>query len=193
MSQSKREYDANNWYQVHDNPLSKVGIFPYSGSQVGGDPSRVYNVYRPAEELSDPDTIESFKLVPFINNHTMLGDPDKDPGLTPVEEKGMEGVLGENIYFKDGTLYGNLKILSKNLASIIDDGKKELSLGYRCRYEIISGTWNGQPYDAIQRDIRGNHVALVDEGRMGKEVAVLDQLTFTFDNKEIQMSKLILD
>jgi len=43
-----------------------------------------------------------------------------------------------------------------------------------CRYEFKSGTFDGQKYDAIQRDIRGNHLALVDEGRTGPDVRVLD-------------------
>lgn len=183
-----RKYDANNWYTVRANPLSKVGVFPYSGTQIGGDPTKVYQVLRPEEELSNRETIESFKLVPFIDNHVMLGDGD---GLTPAERKGVEGVTGEEIFYKDGVLYGNIKVLSENLAGLIDSGKRELSLGYRCEYEFTSGVWNGQPYDAIQRKIRGNHVALVDEGRMGKEVAVLDHLKFTFDTKELKMPKEI--
>lgn len=185
---SAREIDGNGWVEVKNNPLSRVGVFPYSGGQVGGDPNKIYNVYRPEEELSHPDAIESLKLIPWVNDHVMLG-ASKD-GLTPAEEKGIEGITGENVYFKDGILYGNIKILSENLAELIDGGKKQLSAGYRCVYDFVSGVFNGQPYDAIQRDIRFNHLALVDEGRMGKEVAVLDHI-YTYDSidiKEFQMS-----
>lgn len=180
---SKRQHDNNGWYEIQDNPISKVGIFPYSGEQVGGEPGKLYNVYRPEEELSNPDTLNSFKLVPWINDHVMLGD--SDIGLTPPEQKGIEGVIGENVYFKDGILFANIKVFSENLADLIESGKKQLSAGYRCVYELISGTWNGQHYDAIQRNIRGNHLALVQEGRMGPDVAVLDHFKFTFDTKEL--------
>lgn len=182
---SARESDHNGFILVKDNPLSRVGVFPYSGVQIGGDPTKIYQVLRPEEELSNIEAIESFKLQPWIDEHIMLGS--QNDGLTPPEEKGIQGVIGEDVYYKDGILYGNLKIFSENLKSLIDAGKKQLSAGYRCIYEMTSGVWNGIPYDAIQRNIRGNHLALVQEGRMGKEVAVLDHLKFTFDAKEIEI------
>lgn len=67
--------------------------------------------------------------------------------------------------------------------------KKELSCGYRCRYEYAPGTYDGIDYDYVQRDIRGNHLALVENGRMGPDVAVLDHFTFTVDNKEFYMAE----
>jgi hypothetical protein len=71
---------------------------------------------------------------------------------------------------------------------LIDSGKKELSIGYRCLYDIVSRVYNGVKYDAIQRQIRGNHVALVEEGRSGHDVAVLDHFKFTFDTKGLVMA-----
>lgn len=177
-----RQYDLNGWFEIKGNPISKVGVFDYSGAQVGAPPAdagRIFKVYRPAEELADPETIASFRLVPFINDHTMLGD-----GYTNAEDKGVDGVTGEDVYFSDDVLHSNLKIFSKTLAEDIKNGKTEISLGYRCIYDFTAGTYNGQPYDVVQRKIRGNHAALVDEGRMGKDVAVLDHLIFTVDAKE---------
>ena len=180
-SESKREYDLNGWPEIKDNPLSKIGVFPYSGAQIGMglDPNKIYQVYRPEEELSNPETIDSFKLLPWTDDHEMLGN-DAD-GLTPAEKKGVHGVIGEEVYFKDGYLLGNLKIFSQSMHDAIDDGKKELSIGYRCLYELTPGVYDGQKYDAIQRDIRGNHLALVEEGRAGPEVAVQDSFKFTLD------------
>jgi hypothetical protein len=183
-SGSAREIDTNGWITVYDNPLSKVGVFPYSGATVGGDPSKIYQVYRPEEELSNPITIKSFTNIPWVDDHpgVLLGNSDE--GLTPAEKKGIQGIIGEQVYFKDGILYGNIKIFSETLANLINSGKKQLSVGYQCMYEIVSGVWNGIPYDAIQRQILGNHLALVQEGRMGKQVAVLDS-HYTFDSIEI--------
>lgn len=184
-AESARKEDINGWPEIKDNPLSKVGVFPYSGASIGApERNRVYNVYRPEEELADPACIESFKLLPWVDDHTMIG-----PGFTPAEKKGVEGVIGEEVYFRDGILYGNIKVFSDGLKNLIDAGKRELSAGYRCVYEFVSGVWNGIPYDAIQRKIRGNHLALVDQGRMGPDVAVLDHLTITFDAKELIMAK----
>ena len=187
---SAREYDVNAWPEIKGNPLSKVGVFPYSGRQIDPslDPDKIYMVYRPEEELANIACIESFKLVPWVDEHPSKLLGPASAGRTPAENKGIEGVTGEEIYFSDGILYGNIKCFSENLQELIDSGeKKELSLGYACTYELTSGIWNGQRYDAIQRNIRGNHVAAVPEGRMGPEVSVLDHLVFTFDAKEIKM------
>jgi len=186
---SKRVADRNGWYEVKDNPLSKVGVFPYLGASIPGapDPSKIYQVYRPEAELADPECLASFRLLPWVDDHTMLGSPEA--GLTPAEIKGVHGVIGEEVYYKDGVLYGNIKVWSEQLADLIDSGKKELSCGYRCAYIYTAGVWNGVPYDVIQTKIRGNHLALVDEGRMGPEVSVLDHLVFTLDSKELSMEQ----
>ena len=190
-SVSAREYDLNNWPEIKDNPLSKVGVFPYRGAQISTelDPDTIYMVLRPEEELSNQGCIDSFKLVPWVDEHPsrLLGDAEN--GRIPAEQKGIEGVIGEDVYYKDGILYGNIKCFSESLKELVDSGeKKELSLGYACRYEISSGIYNGIRYDAIQRNIRGNHVAAVPEGRMGPDIAVLDHLVFTFDTKDIVMA-----
>jgi len=178
-----RTTDINGFTLVRRNPISKVGVFDYTAASVGlrdGDPNRIVKVYRPAEELGNPDTIESFKLQPWVDDHTMLGD---GPGLTPAERKGVGGVIGEQVEFDatDGTLYANLKVFSKAHAAVIASGKKDLSCGYRCKYDPTPGTFDGVKYDMVQREIRGNHLATVKEGRMGPDVAVLDHLTFALD------------
>ena len=178
-----RTTDQNGWYTVRGNPLSKVGVFDYTGASIGAsDPGRIYKVYRPAEELADPACIDSFKLLPWIDDHVMLGD---GPGYKAAEDKGVHGVIGEDVYFDAaaGILRGNLKVFSKSHASAIERGKRELSCGYRCTYDFTPGEFNGQKYDVVQRQMRGNHLASVKEGRMGPDVAVLDHLTFAVDGK----------
>lgn len=189
MSESARIIDTNGWYEVRGNPLSKVGVFPYRGSQIGApDPDKIYMVYRPEEELSSPETLESFKLIPWVDEHAMLGS--EEVGMLPAEKKGVNGVVGEEIYFQYPFLRGNIKVFSESHAEIVAAGKKELSAGYRCRYEFTPGVFEGQYYDAIQRGIRGNHMASVAAGRMGPEVHVLDhsdKMVFTLDAKDLKM------
>lgn len=186
---SQRTTDINDFVEIKNNPLSKVGIFNYTGASIGApDKGKMYKVYRPAVELSDPETINSFKLIPWTDNHpsSLLGPSEK--GYTAPEEKGIEGVVGEDVYFDNDTLYGNIKIFSDRLKRLIEDGKEELSCGYKCIYKFVSGMYNGEYYDAIQTKIRGNHLALVNDGRMGSEVAVMDSYTFTIDSKELIMT-----
>ena len=188
-----RTYDGNGWFEVKANPISKAGVFPYAGRQLGltgPDADRIFNVLRPPEELADPDCIESFKLIPWIDDHVMLGPVAQEltDRAMPAERKGVQGVIGEDVFFRDGTLFANIKAFSSTLAALIAAGKRELSAGYRCIYDMTAGVWNGQKYDAVQRKIRGNHLALVTEGRMGPDVAVMDRFTFSFDAKEINMA-----
>lgn len=183
---NKLEKDYNGYVFVNKRPISKVGVFEYLGSSIGAeDPNKIYKVYRPAEELSNKETIDSFKLVPLIDDHEMLGTD-----ATPAENKGVQGTTGEDIYFENDTLYGNIKVYSDVLNNLIDNGKKDLSLGYKCKYKFETGSFNGEVYEAIQTELRGNHIALVDNGRMGKEVSVCDSAIITFDNNDITTGEI---
>jgi len=187
----RREYDSNNWYEVLDNPLSKVGVYQYSEASIrrGGDRNKMVGVYRPAEELGSPECVNSFRLMPWTDDHPrdLLGDPAQ--GYVATDEKGVHGVIGEKTYFQDGTLYGNLKVFSQAHAQKIAAGKRELSCGYHCDFVPEEGVYKGTPYQYVQKNMRGNHVASVKAGRMGSDVRVLDAaeaaLTFAFDMKEI--------
>lgn len=187
---SARQYDDYGWMEVQDNPISKIGVFEYPGFQIQGAPdaNAIYKVYRPEEELSRPETIESFKLVPFINEHAMLGD-----GYKNAEDKGVEGVIGENVYYDAPYLRGNIKVFAKRMLDSLDAGKIELSPGYLCEFVYEPGVYNGERYDYVQRNIRGNHLALVENGRSGRDVSVMDSvvmdsMTITIDSGDLKMA-----
>lgn len=191
-AQDRREYDTNGWFTVYDNPLSKVGVYPYRESSVikGGDPNKMVGVYRPQEELADEECVKSFRLMPWTDDHpeTLLGPEDK--GFVPAEKKGVHGVIGEQTYFKGDTLYGNLKVFSESLAKKIASRKRELSLGYHCDFVPQEGIFEGKSYQYVQRKIRGNHFSSVDYGRMGAGVRVMDaseKFTFALDMREERM------
>lgn len=181
---SKRKHDKNGWVEIPMNPISKIGVFPYLGSEIGApNPDQIYYVYRSEEELSRPETIDSFKLLPFVNDHEWLG-----ANGTAAEKKGIQGVIGEQVIYEAPYLKANLKILSNAALSTIDSGKIELSPAYDCDYEQSSGSFEGQAYDYKQVGIIANHLALVQEGRTGKDIRVLDHKTFTVDLKENTMT-----
>jgi uncharacterized protein len=182
--------DINGWFEVKDNPISKVGVFPYAGTDLPDAPDRnkTYSVYRPADELGAPDFIASLRLVPWINDHEVLGSAI---GGKPADQYGVAGVVGQDSWFDGSYVRSNIKIFSEAMAKDIGTGKSELSLGYQCSIDWTPGTFDGKRYDCIQRDLRANHLALVDQGRMGPEVAVLDhgtdRLTITADSLEYKM------
>ena len=178
---SKRVVDLNGWITIKDNPILKAGIFPYLGSEIGqGEPARVYKVLRSEEELSKPEAIKSFELVPLINEHFVLGELGTD-----TDDKPIDGIVGESIYFKAPYLKSNIKVFGKHIKKLIEVGKIELSAGYSCKYIPVE---NNPDYDFIQTDIRANHLALVEAGRNGSDVAVQDSLNFTLDSKELLMN-----
>lgn len=168
--------------EVRDNPISKEGVFPYRGDEIPGapNPNEIYWVYRPAEELARQETIDSFKLMPFIDEHEVLG-----VGGMPAERKGIQGTIGEQVYFDPPYLRGNIKIHSSAAQSLIKAGKVELSPCYGCDWSPEVGTFEGKPYQYVQRNIMGNHLALVEEGRTGPDVAVQDHRKFTLDSAEL--------
>ena len=178
-----RQEDENGFITIEANPISRSGVFPYSGRSLpGGDPEKIYNVYRPEEELNNPDTLKSFQLLPIINDHEMLGKRYEDE----VTKKERHGTTGETIFFQNGVLFSTIRIFSNALKSLIDSGKTALSAGYKCTYEKIAGEFNGIRYDYIQRNIRGNHLALVNEARC--DVAVLDH-HWAFDSFDLALDK----
>ena len=178
---SKRVVDINGWITIKDNPILKAGIFPYLGSEIGqGETARVYKVLRSEEELSKTETIKSFELVPLINEHFVLGELGTD-----TDDKPIDGIVGESIYFEAPYLKSNIKVFGKHIKKLIEVGKIELSAGYSCKYIPVE---NNPDYDFIQTDIRANHLALVEAGRNGSDVAVQDALKFTLDSKELLMN-----
>lgn len=184
-----KEVDSNSFELVRDNPLSAEGVYLYSGKMIGLpnlDPDKLYPVYRPAEELEK--AADSFNNVPFIIGHEMIGE-----GATPYDQRPASGVL-TNVKYKAGKLYGDLKIWSEKMKDKILSGVKELSLGYKSIYERSRGVFNGQTYDFVQRNLRGNHLALVKNGRMGSEMRVYDaKEAMTFDSIEFDINNKTIE
>lgn len=174
-AQSKRTYDENGFLHVSISPLTRVQVAPYRGCEIPGwqelglEPERVYRGYRPASELSKPETIQSVNGIPIQLAHHMdyADNPAKD---TRVGSTGTDGA------FHSPFLTNSLHIQDKNAIDRINDGSmRELSLAYRYKPVFQSGeTPDGEKYDFVMTDISANHLALVDEGRAGHEVLVYD-------------------
>ena len=70
-------------------------------------------------------------------------------------------------------IISNLLITDKKTVNDIKEKRKnELSLGYTVDLVTESGTYNGEPYDCIQTNIKYNHLAIVDEARAGPEARI---------------------
>lgn len=185
---AKKVDKAGHWL-IKANPLSKEGVYMYSGKVIDPnnangynlEPDKLYPVYRPAAELKK--ACESFNGVQIRNEHEMMGD---GAGMQPADSIPTGGTVF-NVKMDGDTMVGDMRIFGNELRSEIEGGKKELSLGYFCRYRKEKGKFGGKDYEFVQYELEGNHVALVKEGRMGSSVRVFDSMTF--DSVEIPMKK----
>lgn len=171
-----KELDSSKFWLIKNNPITKAGIFPYLGRQISPDlePGRIYHVLRPEAELFAEETVKSFNLIPLLIGHprTLLGR--REEGFVPAEEKGMDGTTGEAAKREGDKIVNDIKLFSERIKDEVNSGKKELSAGYFCDFVPESGLWRGQHYDFVQKNIRGNHIALVEKGRSGSDVRVMD-------------------
>ena len=169
---SKREIDLNGFLHADECNISKCQVRPYLGREVpnwrefGLEPDKIYNVYCPPEELEK--AVPTFNNLPLTREHIEV-DVDNVP-----KEK-IVGSLGDHASFEYPYLKNNLIIYDKKDIDLVMSGKKkELSCGYRYTPVQQSGEVDGQHYDFVMTDIIGNHVALVKQGRAGRDVMVAD-------------------
>ena len=171
-----------------------VGVFPYTGKQIDYDgslrldPHKIYWVLRPPEELFHPDAIKSFNGLPIRIGHVMLGT-----GFKSVDDEPVDGCIYNVRQSLDMPEYliGDFSIYTDKMKEVLEKGRiRELSLGYRCQYIPESGVYNGQPYEFKQANLRGNHLALVENGRCGSSVRVCDEAILTFDSLPEEMIEM---
>lgn len=150
--------------------IARVGVQRYHNvADDKGVTRQTVDVYRPPEEVFSPDSMRSFEMRPVTNDH-----PPVIVDSTNVNKYSVGTSFGE--VTRDGDhLVANLLITHADVIKAIDDGKEEISNGYTADLEWKSGTTpQGEAYDAIQRNIRGNHIAIVDAGRCGGSCRVDD-------------------
>lgn len=174
---SVRTIDDNGYLHVAITPISKACVNPYLGREIPGwdklklDPERIYYGLRDPDELS--------RAAPTFNGLPVLFNHHETDAENPAKEY-IVGSTGTNATFDAPYLKNGLTIIDKEAIKAIENGNaKELSCAYRLTPDFTPGEWeapdgNKIHYDFIMRDIRGNHVALVAEGRAGHDVAVAD-------------------
>jgi hypothetical protein len=143
--------------------VTRVGIFVYRL-----DDGTEWREFRPESEVFDPASMGSLKGVPATNEHPSFGLITADNARDV-----MIGYTSDEVQRVDETLASYMTITEAGTIKEVERGdKQEVSAGYLCDLEIRSGTWRGERYDAIQRRIRYNHVAITGKGRAGPEVRI---------------------
>ncbi len=154
--------------------LARTGVQTYFGFELGLVDRALdkIGVYRPAEEVFHPDSIASFTNLVITDDH-----PSEMVTVDNVKELQKGTVSEVKSIPEENVLDGIATITDKKQIKKIQDGKKEVSVGYG--YDLVSkkGTYNGEDYEFIQTNIRANHLAIVDAGRCGSACKIMDNKT----------------
>jgi hypothetical protein len=148
-------------------PIARTGIQEYQGSELGIEesPNDLFQVHRDETEVFSPAALASFEGVSFVDEHPSTDvTVDNAQILTRGFVKDVRRGTGED----SDKVMADIVITDANVIAEIESGKREVSCGYACDYEPDS---EGRIF---QRNIRGNHVALVGKGRAGKDVSIKD-------------------
>ncbi len=151
-------------------PIARVGTQEYLGEELGleGYENVLVNVVRTEQEVFSHKTIASFEGKPFTDDH-----PEQEEFVTTENYKRYVKGHVTNVRRGQGDfsdkLLADIIVYDKTVIEEIENNqKREISCGYACDYNVDE---NG---DVFQVNITGNHVALVDEGRAGHSVKILD-------------------
>jgi len=142
-----------------DAALTRVGVFRYRLAD--GTERREL---RPPDEVMKAVSLATMRGVPVTDGHPrdfVTADNARTLG---------RGHVGEDVREDRGMVAATLTVEDGDLIRKIEGGLREISSGYTAMCDETAGTFNGERYDAIQRDIRYNHVAFVDKGRAGPAV-----------------------
>lgn len=154
--------DQTGFLYVYRVPIAGAMVQKY----VKSDGSEEMEAKLPEEILSDA-TVSSANSKPVTDGHHGLVTKDNSHDL-------MKGFTASNGHVEGNMLYNDITITDPNLIYQIKNGsKRELSIGFETQMDPTSGTYNGTKYDAVQRNIRINHVAVVPKGRAGHEVRLI--------------------
>lgn len=169
--------DSDGRLHVEDATISRAVVNEYTGAEINSvmqdepgwkmlDPERRYAMLRDPEELKK--SVDTWNGLPVLWTHEPTSAEDHPTALTI-------GASGTRANFVDGDddLKNDLSIWPKYAIKAVDDGEKqELSCGYAYRADMTPGTYKGKHYDGVMRDIKGNHIAIVNRGRVGPQAAI---------------------
>lgn len=164
-------------YLVATPRVARTGIQLYSGSEVGKPDMKVVRVYRPEDQVFNADSMHSYGHKPFTNDHP------PEPVNADNWKDFAAGQLGGEVVRDGEFVRVPMVMMDKQAVTDYRDGKSQLSLGYTCDLLWTPGTApNGEAYDAVQTDIRANHLALVKAARGGPDLRVGDASTIEDNN-----------
>lgn len=148
-------YYTEEGYLIDHPIVTTCGIFEYTNPD-----GSIRRELRLPEYVFDPESLASYEGKPIIVTHD-AGEVDKNN----VRKEQIGTILSKG--YQDGDNV-RCKIVIHDTNALKKYDLRELSLGYSLTSEDAPGTWKGESYDCIQKDIEINHLALVSEARAGE-------------------------
>lgn len=152
--------------------IGRAGLHDYRAEELGNPagfrPGQTVRVYRPPEEVFDPASMASFQAKPVTDDHPPQMVDARNWKRYAIGHSG-QAVSRDGDHLATDLLIADAEAAGRAL------GGAELSNGYHADFVFGAGTTpDGDPFDAVQRNIRGNHIALVDAGRCGGSCRIGD-------------------
>ena len=144
--------------------IARTGIQSYTDANGG-----IRLEYRPEEEVAANAALDSFREKCVTKEHPPVlldASNTKDYAI---------GFTSADVSYSEGFVESTLTVTDKETIDEIMRGNvREVSCGYKVDYSPEPGiTSDGQHYDGIQKNIRGNHVAIVNRARGGAQVRLM--------------------
>lgn len=160
---------------------ARTGVQEYLGSEVGKPEMPIVRVYRPADEVFAADALASFSHAPITMDHpSEMVTPDNWNTYAVGEVSTAAEIDRKWVSLP-------LIVKAKGAIDAINGGKNQLSAGYACELDWTPGIdESGQAYDAVQRNIRINHLAIVDSARAGSDARIGDSEKHVWGANPIQ-------
>lgn len=160
---------TNDGYLVADARVARTGIQEYLGFEVGKPELGSVKVYRPESEVFAGDALRTYAFRPVTMGHPV-------EGVTADNwRKEAIGTTGAEIARDGEFVRVPLVLMDAGAIAEVEGGVREISMGYTCALDWTPGTTpEGHAYDAVQRRLRMNHLAIVEKGRAGHACRVGD-------------------
>lgn len=153
-------------------PIARTGWQEYTADEIGamGGSERRVRVYRSPEEVFSARSISTGEGKPVTEMHppTFVSPFNYGSYLRGH----VQNVRGSDIKDDNGEplLMADLVIMDAGLINKIENGLREISVGYSCNYVPIGED------EYAQQDIVINHVAIVYSARAGTDVRIYDSI-----------------
>lgn len=171
--------------------IARTGIQLYTDAD-----GSVRKEFRPESEVASPESLASFAGKAITMEHPpVLLDSENTKNHSV-------GFTGTEVVYDDGFVRAVMTITDQEVIDRVMRGDvREVSAGYRVSYDPTPGvTENGEHYDGIQKEISGNHVAIVRRGRAGPQVKLhldrqdgVDPSLFPITETQIMTAKVVFD